>query len=204
MGTKSRLFSRLVGRRGKVVAIEPQSGCMRELRSKFSKTKNIELVQKAIGKTNDILEMHICNFPTLSSLSKDWIKKAQHYRRFRQEADWSQTEKVDVTTLDELISEYGIPKFIKIDVEGYEKEVVSGLSKSVPCFLSVEFIPELAEETKQCLECLERLGHIRCNYSLDGSMKMEFDDWAPIDDVIKQIGGLEKGKAWGDVYIKLG
>ena len=202
-GDKSKIFSRLVGMSGKVIAIEPQSSCIRELRNKFSKTKNIELVQKAVGRTEDILDMHICNVNTLSSLSTDWIKSAQHHGRFRQEADWAQTEKVEVITLDSLISEYGMPKFIKIDVEGYEKEVLLGLSMSIPCYLSIEFLPELVEEARQCLECLEKVGHILCNYSLDGSMELALDGWVSADEVIRRIKDLEKGRDWGDIYIKL-
>ena len=39
---------------------------------------------------------------------------------------------VPATTLDELIAAYGIPAFVKIDVEGMEHEVLAGLSQPVP------------------------------------------------------------------------
>jgi hypothetical protein len=35
-------------------------------------------------------------------------------------------------TLDRLIGQYGVPDFIKIDVEGYEKRVFMGLTQRVP------------------------------------------------------------------------
>ena len=43
-----------------------------------------------------------------------------------------------VTTLDRLIAQHGVPSFIKIDVEGFEDQVLAGLTHPVPA-LSFEF-----------------------------------------------------------------
>ena len=47
---------------------------------------------------------------------------------------------VAVTTLDALIARFGVPAFIKIDVEGAEPDVLAGLSHAVPV-LSFEYLP---------------------------------------------------------------
>ena len=39
---------------------------------------------------------------------------------------------IDVTTLDQLIAEHGVPRFTKIDVEGFEPEVLGGPQQSDP------------------------------------------------------------------------
>ena len=44
-------------------------------------------------------------------------------------ANWSIKTQVRTTTLDQLIEKYGAPELIKIDVEGYEYEVLKGLSQ---------------------------------------------------------------------------
>ena len=45
---------------------------------------------------------------------------------------------VPVTTLDALIERHGVPSFVKVDAEGFEEEVLQGLSRSIKA-LSFEF-----------------------------------------------------------------
>ncbi len=44
-------------------------------------------------------------------------------------ANWSTKTQVQTITVDRLIETYGVPHLIKIDVEGYEYEVLKGLSQ---------------------------------------------------------------------------
>ena len=62
-----------------------------------------------------------------------------------------------VTTLDRLIESYGVPAFIKIDLEGYELQVLQGLSRSVRG-ISFEFFAERLQQTKLCVGRLTDLG----------------------------------------------
>jgi FkbM family methyltransferase len=48
------------------------------------------------------------------------------------EFEWNDELEVPMRTLDELIREYGVPDFCKIDVEGYEFGVIQGLSRPNP------------------------------------------------------------------------
>jgi hypothetical protein len=45
---------------------------------------------------------------------------------------------VNVATLDSLIDEFGVPDYAKIDVEGFDLEVLRGLSRPIP-LLSFEY-----------------------------------------------------------------
>jgi len=92
----------------------------------------------------------------LSSFSETFIKRTSNSGRFSA-SKWDRTETCNITTLDELILKYGMPRFVKIDVEGFESEVLAGLSSPLPA-LSIEWIPELSENAKKCLEHLTTLG----------------------------------------------
>ena len=61
-------------------------------------------------------------------------------------------------TIDRLIEIYGVPDLIKIDVEGYESNVIKGLTKRNKklCF---EWNEEMSEELFLCLKLLENLGY---------------------------------------------
>ena len=66
---------------------------------------------------------------------------------------------VPIITLDFLISHYGRPDFLKIDVEGFEVSVLEGLSTKVP-LLSFEFHARTIDRTEKCLSLLNKLGKL--------------------------------------------
>ena len=77
--------------------------------------------------------------PTVSTLAGGWREKIRTENPTFEAVRWEATVEVPVTTLDVLIQRYGVPAFCKIDVEGFEAEVLAGLSQPVPA-LSVEFV----------------------------------------------------------------
>ena len=69
--------------------------------------------------------------PTVSTFADSWMNDVQDDRRF-QRIQWDTVVSVPLVTLDELISRYGEPQFCKIDVEGFEHEVLTGSQSSDP------------------------------------------------------------------------
>lgn len=111
-GEYTRSFLALGAR---VVAIEPQPQCLRLLRTIHNHRLSIEPV--AVGEQVGTTSMRVCSDDGMSSLSDDWIEllgKRYAHRR------WSERIDVRLVTLHSIISKYGEPDFIKIDVEGYE------------------------------------------------------------------------------------
>jgi hypothetical protein len=110
---------------------------------------------------------------------------------------WEVTEHVPMTTVDALSNRFGAPSFIKIDVEGYEPNVLQGMSV-LPAHLSFELtLPECLDEALLCLDRLEALGARAFNYSLGEAMGLELDDW--VDNRVLRLLLQERGPTFGDI-----
>ncbi len=143
--------------------------------------------------------MLIADAHFLSSLSPRWIEAVKSSKRFG-ENQWEKRQRVEITTLDKAIQEFGVPSFIKIDTEGYEFEVLSGLSRPIDC-LSVEFTPEDIQNTLNCIDLISSLSTIETRLSLGESMQWETPAWLA-EDQIKQVLADTDPTAFGDVYIR--
>ena len=65
-----------------------------------------------------------------------------------------------------LMKEYGVPEFIKIDTEGFELEVIKGLSTPLKA-LSFEYtLPHLKEQVITCVELLDELYNKRAVFNI--------------------------------------
>lgn len=184
----------------KVIAVEPQKSCIAILEKKFG--ESITIVPKGLGKEPGFLDMFIATNTTISSFSKDWIDKVKQDRF--SEYSWNKTEKIEVTTLDTLIDTYGKPQFIKIDVEGFELEVLKGLSQSVR-YVSIEYnVPDNIENTVNCLLKLQQLNaNAVCNYSVGESMQWALQQWMPIGEMLNYVkSDVFIRTSFGDLYIQ--
>ena len=115
-----------------VIALEPQPICLRFLERWYGQNPLVTIVDAAVGATPGTLELQVSKAtPTVTSLSNQWIDAVQQVDSFAG-VKWDEAIPVTVTTLDRLIDQYGLPAFTKIDVEGYELEVLQGLSQPLP------------------------------------------------------------------------
>ncbi len=192
-GNRTEIFLRLGAR---VVAVEPQKRCIKYLQSKFGKEPNFILVKKGLSDKEGKLTIFVCGeADTISTFSEKW--KTGRFSNYK----WNKQEIVPVTTLDNLIKEFGIPSFCKIDVEGYELKVLKGLSKPIP-YLSFEFTKEFFEDAKACLDHLISLGYWQFNFSLSGSMEFFFPRWESSKEIIQKTSLIKDKLLWGDIYAK--
>lgn len=184
-----------------VLAVEPQETCYKFLEYKFG--KKIILVKKGLCEEECTRKFHIANANTISSFSEEWISAVKNGRY--KEYDWNKSIDVEMTTLDHLIEKHGLPSFIKIDVEGYELEVLKGLSRPIK-MISFEYtVPEQTDKVIDCIKIVEKNSPaILCNFSIGESMKWALTKWLPVPeflDLIKNKSLIMTG--FGDVYLKL-
>src|SRR5262249_38684774 len=151
MGQMTELF--LLEGASKVVCFDPNPDCVQMLKAKFAPNTNVEIVPKGLADKEGQLAFSICSHVSgISTFSEEWKQEGRY-----QGMEWDREAVVEVTTLDAMIAEYGVPAYIKIDVEGFEYRVLSGLTQPVDC-VSFEFSKEFLGKTAQCLEYLQRLG----------------------------------------------
>lgn len=198
VGNRSLCWAGLGAR---VVAVEPQPDLARLLRRSFRGHSGITLVESAVGAGPGIAELHLSSrTPTVASLSPDWIEtvsKAGGFASIR----WDGRVEVPVTTLDALIGRFGVPAFCKIDVEGFEAEVLAGLSRPLPC-LSVEVVPAALPAALATLDRIEALGRYRFQVSIGETGRFLWPNWRSGHEVRAWLLTLSPGDRSGDLYAR--
>lgn len=196
VGDRICSFRRLGSR---VVALEPQPDCARVIRAIHGGDADVTLVQAACGAAQGILTLHVNSAnPTVSTASVTFVHAADGASGWEGQV-WDRSLDVPVTTLDDLIVAHGAPDFIKIDVEGFEEVVLSGLSRPVPA-LSFEFTTIQRDVADRCMARLAALGYQRFNVALGESQRLTFAADASADEMRAHLAGLPHEANSGDVY----
>ena len=106
-------------------------------------------------------------------------------------------------TLDALIARHGVPRFCKIDVEGYEAEVLRGLTQPIPA-LSFEYLPAAIDVAVAAAAArLAALGRYRCNVTIGERRRFLWPEWRPLADLDAWLAARLPHEPSGDVYARL-
>ncbi len=141
-GYFSLLASSLVGSRGRVICVEASTEMFKILKQNTQAHANISINHLAASDKKGQIEFH--EFPILyseyNSMDIDQYKGSNWFKK-----NPAKKIKVNAIQIDSLLSEVdSIPKIVKIDVEGAEDKVISGMAKalgkgSIP-FIAMEYI----------------------------------------------------------------
>ena len=193
VGNRVEAFASLHAR----VAIEPQPECAQLLRETFG--SKCVVVEKGLGPAQGKAELHRATQDVLATMSGRWIEATQASGRF--EESWDESITIEVTTLDELIAQRGMPRFTKIDVEGYEPEVLAGVSRALPA-VSFEYAHEVADSAAACIARLDSLASYEYAYSACESMELR--SWMTSDAILPAIArDATEALEWGNIYARL-
>ncbi|MBX6750477.1 MAG: FkbM family methyltransferase [Micromonosporaceae bacterium] len=203
VGNRVRAWRSLGAR---IVAVEPQPDCLRVLRLFFGRDPGVTIVPAAVGAEPGHARLAVSSStPTVSSMSAEWRRTVVADERFAR-IRWDRSLEVAVTTLDELIAVHGEPAFCKIDVEGFEVEVLRGLSRPLRA-LSYEYLPPAHEAALAALELVERLGAAAggyvYNYSPIETMRYASDRWLSAEELVRVLERFRPLGRSGDVYARL-
>jgi FkbM family methyltransferase len=197
-GFRTAAFLRLGARS---VAVEPQDIAMENLRLRFGHNKRVTLVQAGADEAEGQREFFMGTQHVASSMSPEWIASMKDRPEYATH-EWSNKMVVKVTTLDRLIALYGVPAFVKIDVEGFEYNVLKGLTQPVPA-VSLEYNKEFLEPAIKSVERLATLGDYEFNYSTGETMRLALADWIGKDALLAQLPEVARTSVSGDVYARL-
>jgi len=186
----------------KVIGVEPVIKFYKRLLRKYKNNDKVEILNIALGDKDEDKEFIICNSEYFSTFSKDQINMIKGSNECKN-LEFYKKDKVQVRKLDTLIKKYGIPYFCKIDVEGYELEVLKGLTKKIP-LISFEYNTLLINNTIQCIFQLEKIGEYEYNFTDTFNENMESKEWISSEKMIEILKKMDNTDMhFGDVYARL-
>ena len=159
IGYYAILEAKLAGEKGFLYAIEPSPFNFDMLKKNIALNgiKNSEIYQKAAGSKGEMAKFYVANKSNLSSFIK------------RDDMDMYKNGKiidVEIVRLDDFLVNKEVD-FIRMDVEGYEKEILKGLEKTMtkqhPKHFFIEIHSDLLHKknssAREILEYLNKFGY---------------------------------------------
>ncbi|WP_325290333.1 FkbM family methyltransferase [Thiocapsa sp.] len=198
VGDRIGCFRRIGAR---VLAVEPQPVLVRTLRLLYGRDPAVLIEATAVGRESGPADLRLNRSnPTVSTLSTGFISAAREAPGWEGQR-WDGAVEVACTRLDDLIERHGVPRFIKIDVEGYEAEVLGGLTRPVDT-LSFEFTTIQKDVARSALAECSRLGYGRFNAVLGESYVFVHDVWVDAAAIGRWLDALPHTANSGDIYAR--
>ncbi len=91
-----------------------------------------------------------------------------------------------------------MPKYVKIDTEGFDFDVLLGMSRK-PSLVSFEFVPKDMSVATNCARFLE--GYL-FNFVTEENANFELSAWVGEREIIEALKSLPPHVLYGDVFAK--
>lgn len=184
------------------VLVDANPRLVHHLTNVFGGNPNVNIFCHALSnESGKIVKFNINNTAdSVSTVSTDWITKSRFAGMV-----WDEVIEMDTITIDDLVNKFGSPDIIKVDVEGYEKEVLSGLSKHHGV-LSFEWAEEEKENIAKSCEHLQTIGYTQFSYrETDGPYNTVPDTFYSYEEFCSMYFpelDPERKEKWGMVFAR--
>ena len=168
-------------------------------REKFKDKDNVKILNVLISDEIGSADFYITEGVGGSTASLKWIEDSRHINTV-----YNNPIKVETTTLDILINVFGIPDYIKIDVEGYELKVIKGLTKKVG-MIAYEWAEEFKDETIVAAYHLNGLGYEEFNWISGDDYLHIPQKWMRFNNfinIMKKELDPDRKQGWGMIYTR--
>lgn len=167
IGYISLYFSNLVGEEGMLYVFEPGINNLPYLKNNVKEKHNIVVIEKGVGSCNARMPFYIEN---LTGQNNSFIKNFKGFIRNKKNSFVKNVSvkevNVDVVRLDNFIIHNKIsPNFIKIDVEGFEFEVIRGMSYTLKNIQPI-FMIEIQDNYKSIYRVMKNENYLMFNDNL--------------------------------------
>ena len=184
----------LIATGAQVVSFEPNPAVWDELNARCAKFAQWKFVPVALGSAGGFMDLYARTRSTCSSLSSDWLGEVER------------TYHVPVLTLDAAIAHFDVPHYCKIDVEGWELEVLRGLSEPIS-LLSFEYHTNDRgiDSARSCLRMLRELADCEANLIGPEQPVLRLAEWVSLPEFLKWFPGSGHDGApgpYGDVFVR--
>jgi FkbM family methyltransferase len=147
-----------------VIAVEANPNLANSASSHFFTNYNFTLHNNLVSdKEGEEIDFYVSpNSTGVSTASTEFMKNSRFTKGSKNlpenSIQWNTAIKVQSISVDSMIERYGMPDLIKIDVEGYELNVLKGLTQKANdiCF---EWHEEESEHLYKILEHLQNIGY---------------------------------------------
>ena len=181
-----------------VICFEPVKSCVDILNNKFIGNNNVIIHNIGLANTDATIPFYLSNGgSTISTFSYEYTKSGLFTKHG---ASWGEGIEISCSTLDTMINKHGIPDFCKIDVEGFELSVISGLSKKIPC-ISFEMHSTVDQDI---LNHLNKVGYTLFNFCIGNTDEYYFDTWVDSNELVIELNKLNTDNNWEDIWILWG